>query len=312
MRKMDVSPPFRVAICACTYRRPKLLRDLLEGIGRLAFQKHETEPEIHVIIVDNDVDESAKEIVESMRSNYRWPLHYNVETERNISRARNRALETAAKVAASLIAMVDDDEVPDAFWLDEALTTLSRASGDIVYGPVIPIYAENPAPWLTEGKFFLRKRWPTGTALNYAYTHNVIVKASVASQSGGFDPFWGLKGGEDRDFFFRLCKTGHKVIYCDEAIVREFVPASRMCWKWIMQRSFRTGVTDGLLEQRHRIRPRIVTMGRGLYLISTSLLAFPLVWAAVNKGSALRLMSRAVFGGGLIAGSFAFHYEEYR
>ena len=289
-----------------------MLRDLLDGIARLAFKRLEAEPEIHVIIVDNDPEESAKEIIDSMGSNYRWPLHYSVERERNISQARNRALEAAAGIAAPLIAMVDDDEVPDPFWLDEALATLSRTGGDIIYGPVIPIYAKNPAAWLTEGRFFSRKRWPTGTALSYAYTHNAIFKGTVASNAGGFDPFWGLKGGEDRDFFFRACKAGGKVIYCDEAVVREYVPADRMCWQWLMQRSFRTGITDGLLERRHRIRPQIATVARGLYLISTSILAFPIVWGAVNKGSAIRLLYRAVFGGGLIAGSFQFHYEEYR
>src|SRR5215467_698844 len=52
-RKAPQTDMPKVAICICTFRRPQLLRELLEAIGRLKFRTLPA-PEVEVIVVDND------------------------------------------------------------------------------------------------------------------------------------------------------------------------------------------------------------------------------------------------------------------
>ena len=76
----------RVAICIATYRRPRMLATLLKALDRQVFQKARP-PLVTVVVIDNDVAESARPTVERAGIRSRWPLHYAVEPRRGISHA---------------------------------------------------------------------------------------------------------------------------------------------------------------------------------------------------------------------------------
>src|SRR3989304_3999768 len=84
--------PMNVAICVATYKRPIMLWRLLEGISRLTFR--DQQPQIRIIIVDNDVEQSARQVCDDWRLKLRWPLDYQVEPRRGIPFARNKALDS--------------------------------------------------------------------------------------------------------------------------------------------------------------------------------------------------------------------------
>src|SRR5262245_48697334 len=114
----------RVAICICTFRRQKLLRELLSGVAGLNFHKVPS-PRIEVVVVDTpDEHGSAHEICETV--SLPWPLKYVIEPKRGLTYARNRAIAEAGPV--DFIASIDDDEVPSAAWLDEMLWTHAQFS----------------------------------------------------------------------------------------------------------------------------------------------------------------------------------------
>ena len=52
---------------------------------------------------------------------------------------------------------------------------------------------------------------------------------------------YGLSGGEDADFFHRLHKKGHKLVYCQEAIVSEEIEKNRLCIEFLISRKIRIG-----------------------------------------------------------------------
>src|SRR5262249_18304573 len=74
-----------VSVCICTFRRPEMLRRLLLELDGQAGS-------FSVLIIDNDPSASARPIVESLYGLLSYDLRYVLETERNISAARNRAL----------------------------------------------------------------------------------------------------------------------------------------------------------------------------------------------------------------------------
>src|SRR5690349_18827718 len=92
----------RVDVCVATYKRPRLLEKLLSDLRQ---QQLPTGVAVHVIVVDNDVEESARAVVAGFQGSS-MSLEYISEPKRNIALARNRALECAQ---GDLVAFIDDD-----------------------------------------------------------------------------------------------------------------------------------------------------------------------------------------------------------
>src|SRR2546428_416069 len=158
------SPAMRVGICIATYRRPRMLATLLKALDRQAFQKARP-PLVTVVVIDNDVAESARATVERAAVRARWPLCYGVEPRRGISYARNRGVVAVGQTCDFLV-FVDDDELPRRNWLDELLFAQARENADVVAGPVLPRFAEVPPAWVDRGRFFLRPRCRAGPPLS--------------------------------------------------------------------------------------------------------------------------------------------------
>ena len=184
------------AICVCTLRRPQLLRELLNGMARLCFQKVPA-PTIRIIVVDNDSLESAESTVASVT--VPWPVRYVVERPRGITYARNRAIDEAGSV--DFVAFLDDDEVPSPQWLDELLWVKGEFAADVVSGPVLPKYEPEVADWVKRGRFFERELPTNGVVRRTCATNNVLIGSHVLRHLGGFDHFFAFSGAEDTNYF---------------------------------------------------------------------------------------------------------------
>lgn len=234
----------RLSICIITYKRPSSLQRLLQSFTHLKFEKSK-QPLIEIIIVDNDKDMTAKEIVEEMKESLQWPIKYFVEERRGIPFARNTALSHSKD--RDCIAFIDDDEITTESWIDELLNALNTYDADVVGGPVLSLFESKPPDWIIRGKFFDRPRSQSGTVLPYVATNNVLLKYRIIQTVPIlFDESFGLSGGTDTDFFMRIAECGFKIIWCDEAIVHEYVPQDRANLFWLLKRSFRKGNFDSL------------------------------------------------------------------
>src|SRR2546428_14176944 len=135
-------PPVRLGICIATYRRPRMLATLLKTLDRQTFRKVRT-PLVTVVVIDNDVAESAREIVERAAVRARWPLCYGVEPRRGISYARNCGV-TAVAQECDFVVFVDDDELPRRNWLDGLLVVPGRGGAHVVAGAGLPRFGALP------------------------------------------------------------------------------------------------------------------------------------------------------------------------
>jgi len=223
------------SICVATYRRPEGLARLLDSLERL---KVPAGIRLEIIVVDNDRDESAASIVQSLSCSV-GSIHYCVEPKRNIALARNRALSEAS---GEWILFIDDDEVAEEDWLAEHLNLVERESCDGAFGPVLPRFEAPKAGWIDIDTFFAMRRHPTGTVLDRAdlRTGNAIVRRRLAVEFL-FDPAFGRTGGSDSELFGRMLAAGARFLWCDEARVAEFVPPARRRFGYLAQRAFRGG-----------------------------------------------------------------------
>ena len=296
----------RLCICVPTYKRPIGLARLLRSIDQLRFERV-GEPAIEVIVVDNDPEASAATTCAELTHTSRWPIVYAPEPRRGIAFARNAAVRTAQSGGAELIAFIDDDEVPEATWLDELLAAMGEYQADFVAGPVLPTFEGHVPGWILKGKFFERPRHPTGTRLEQAATCNVLLRTRVFDELGhGFDEGLGLAGGEDTDFSLRAWHAGCVIVWADAAIAHEWNPVSRARTAWLLRRAYAVGNNWGAFDQR--LHPRFRGAMRGL---AKGLVSLP---ASVVRGrhSIVQSLQLVAVGVGYLAARAGFRFPAYR
>ncbi len=196
-----------------------------------------------VVIVDNDMAESARQIVELYAAQSKISIEYYVEPEQNIALARNKAVENAK---GDFIALIDDDEFPEGDWLLNLFKAFHQYHADAVLGPVKPYFEIDPPEWIVKGKLYERKSFQTGTIICDAKdtrTGNVLLSKQVfENRDSRFDAHFGKTGGEDCDFFRRMIQRGGLLVWCNEACVNEIVPAERLRRSYFVKRELLSGL----------------------------------------------------------------------
>ncbi len=307
-KKIKTTKLLEVSVCVPTFRRPESLRRLLKSFLELLdidFLKME------FVIVDNDSSQSAKPVFEEFK--HQFPnFNYFTQSEQNIALTRNMLVEESC---GEWIAFIDDDEVADKQWLASYLELKNRLDGDGFFGPVYSVFESEPPAWLERDFFFKRKSFLTGAQIpeQDARTGNAFLKRKLFLKNK-FDPDFGLTGGEDSDLFARMIeKEKANFFWCNEAIVREYVPKERLDWRWLIKRSFRTGITFTIVSNRKTDNSVSAVLG---LIKSTAGTIFFLLHAIVSifrqrkylVKSAMRLSLQI----GHILGFFNYSYNEYK
>lgn len=304
--------PDVVTIGVLTFRRPDDLAAALPMLLDQAADAAGPGRGVEVLVVDNDATGSARTVVEAVGS----PLvRYVVEPTPGIAAARNRVLDEAA--ASRFVVFIDDDERPHPGWLRALLDTQERTGAVAVAGAVVSDFAEEPGAWVQAGDFFRRRRLPTGTVIDVAATNNLLLDVPAVG-AARFDPGFGLSGGSDTLFTRRLSAAGGRLVWCDEAVVTDHVPASRVSRRWVLQRAFRSGNSASRVDvvlasgtvRRTTVRTRAVA--RGLPRLGGGLgrwLLGSVTRSAAHRAGGLRTAAR---GAGMVTGALGIVYSEYR
>lgn len=325
----------KVLIGIPTYLRPKGLDTLLIAISKLEFGFHRGEGNLNlqtkvydlhaitVLVVDNDINGSAKMVVDKFKASFPWSLEYQIQAERGIPKSRNICLSRALQGfdggdEFDALAFIDDDEFPDAKWLNELVKMAEKSGADVVTGPVLPGFESTPSRWIIEGKFFERRRLQDGATLNDSTaSNNVLIRVPALKKSGlKFDEKMALTGGSDAHFFRRLVAQGFKVTWADHALVTEINPTSRMNVKWLCLRMFRIGTSTASI--RRDMLPRglfifltfgsmIKAFGKGAWFLTFSPLRGRAFLVVYIKG-----LRQIFYGAGNLTGLFGYKYPEYR
>jgi succinoglycan biosynthesis protein ExoM len=291
-----------VSICVCTYRRNPMVERLLRGLRGL-----ETDGrfDFSAVVVDNDAAGPARETVARMRSELAMAIEYDIEPERTIPAARNRALKLAR---GNYIAIIDDDEIPPAHWLLTLYRSIQTFDVDGALGPVHPFFEKKPPAWLIKGRFCDRPVHRTGTLLEWGQTRtgNVLLKKSVFEDHGlSFDLRW-KTSGSDRAFFKQAMRAGCRFIAVEEAPVYEVVPPERWTKRYYVRRALVHGYNahQNSLSERRGISRLVPPLKSGLAVLvyalalpPSALLGDHLMMKCLERGS--HHLSRLLAGLGI-------------
>jgi succinoglycan biosynthesis protein ExoM len=226
----------RIDICIATYKRPHLLRKVLNS---LLCQETEGKFSYGIIVSDNDNNRSAEPIVNEF-ANQSIRISYDVEPERNISLNRNRALSHAS---GDYIAIIDDDQYVGNRWLLSLFKTVVSFNADVVFGAIISVFEENTSILIRKSNAFGVPNFPEGFSGNMIYhTGNCCFRSEIISDmSAPFDSNFGDHVGEDTKFFETLRRKGCKMVWSHQAVCNEYIPPHRAKLSWLLNRYFQTG-----------------------------------------------------------------------
>lgn len=299
----------RVALAVITHQRPDQLAALLDSLQSQGLD--EPDPwQVEVVIVDNDAEGSAGEVVRQASGPY--PMTYVIEPNPGIPAARQRSVDECAEVDA--LVFVDDDEVAPQGWLQRLLDTWLRTGADVVTGPVQGILPSDAPGWAQHSDAYSSvDRHRSGARLTKAYTNNTLVSREVLeSITPAFHPAFRFTGSSDLHFFLRVARAGFTIVWDNEALVRETVPHSRLTLGWLVRRGYRSGAGDTISRRlilgARRSVPQSAVLGLARVLSGLALL----VAGIIDPARRIKGLRRIASGIGSWAGLFGLNYAEYR
>jgi succinoglycan biosynthesis protein ExoM len=313
--------PTTLTIAVLTYKRP----DDLEAVVPLCVeQARATEAfgiRTRVLVVDNDPNASARDAVakfaDADADAAGVDVVYTHEPEPGIAAARNRALDASAD--DDLLVFLDDDERPSETWLTALLALREKEGPTAVVGPVISAYSITPDPWILAGRFFDRRRLPTGTEVDVAATNNLLLDLRDIRRFGlEFERSLGTIGRSDTVFTRRIVSNGGRMLWCDEAVVTDVVPPQRLTRQWVVQRAFSSGngwsLTSLLLAPGRglRLALRLRLTGKGLVRLAGGVARLVVGTVARSLGQRARGVRTIARGAGMVSGAWGHRYQEYR
>ena len=289
-----------IDIAVCTFRRP-FLAETLRSIGRLDVIGHA----VRIIVADNDIVPSARPLVDELRAELPFPLHYVHAPASNICIARNACLEAAQ---ADYLAFIDDDEVVSPTWLAALVRRADATGATAVLGPVRAAYPVTAPAWMVAGDFHSTQPVFINGAIRTGYTCNVLIRRTEPIKGLRFDPALGRSGGEDTDYFYCLTALGGTIDYAPDALVEEPVLADRTTMAWLIRRRLRFGQTHGALLRTSPFRALPMVVAKIVFCgLMTGLTAFSPIRRRRNW---LRAVLHFGVAGGILGMRQAQHYGQ--
>jgi succinoglycan biosynthesis protein ExoM len=308
-----------LTVAVLTFRRPRDIVAILPLLVDQAIANSSDALLVDVLVVDNDPDGAAAQYVREFASSSRphgITVRYENETKPGISAARNRALESS--IERDLLVFIDDDERPSASWLALLIETFRSHPATAVVGPVLSEYEVEPEPWIAAGRFFARRRLPTGTRVDVAATNNLLIDLRwVRSVGLKFDLDFGITGGDDTMFTREIRKGGGEIVWCDEAIVYDIVPRHRITRRWVVLRALSSGNSWSLTSLKlsdsapARLQMRARLTANGCVRIAGGIVRVFVGFVGFRQDQRARGVRTIARGTGMVLGAYGYRYREY-
>ncbi len=294
----DYGASVTVDICVCTYKRPALKNTILSLLSQ-----HAPGLKPRIVVADNDVEPTARELVNKLSDGSPTPILYLHAPSRNISIARNACLDAAD---ADWLAFIDDDETAPPNWIADLHAAAVRDANDIVFGPVHAVYPDDTPGWIRQDDYHSTRAPKQNGEVKTGHAGNVLIRwGDEPWREERFLLSKGRTGGEDVEFFFRMSRMGLRLGACDQATAYEPVPADRLTYQWIRRRRFLAGQFHGAhsrppgLAILHRAR---LLAGSGLKIAYCGVRALAQIW---SPAAGRRWIIRGGFHAGVCAGALS-------
>lgn len=226
-----------VAITITTFKRPEGIISLLTSVSELVEPTDGFSVD-HIVVVDNDPEASAREVVTSQFPD----VHYVCEPNPGIAAARNRAVTEASHLGATWVAFVDDDQTVTPDWIKELTAEAARSSADAVVGAVRFHNPPGTPEWFIGLGVFGDRLVDDEDMGGYFSTNNLLLRIDPSPVVAPlFDLRFGLTGGSDHHLGARMRAAGRTISYAPKAFADEMVLPERINGRAGVKRILRYG-----------------------------------------------------------------------
>lgn len=174
-----------------------------------------------VVIVDQGNDTRAEGAVSAAQT--QLAIDFIRQQGSGLARSQNEVFRHAR---CDIVAIIDDDCVADAAWLETIVDAFKGGGIDALTGRVIPQESDGDRVHPVSSRTSPDVRdfagyappWLVGSGNNFAVTREWFTRAGGADEHLG--PGSPAQGGVDMDLFYRLLRAGARIRYESAAIVR--------------------------------------------------------------------------------------------
>ena len=143
----------------------------------------------------------------------------------------------------------------------------------------------------------------------------MVETATVTRHRLAFEARFNITGGEDTLFFQALRASGGRIAWAADALVHEYMPATRVKATWLMKRWFRTGGTEAELGRHGNAsaigRTYNAARGGARILGGSGRAVLSVLTAPMRAERHLRALYTVCRGAGLVAAACGRTYSEY-
>jgi phosphomannomutase/glycosyltransferase involved in cell wall biosynthesis len=203
-----------VSIVICTYNRAASLNRTLYSLKHLHYKKFE------VVVIAGPCTDNTNDVL----LKYERTIKIAHNPHKNLSISRNMGIRMSA---GDIIAFIDDDAIPDRYWLNDILSMYTDKSiggvGGKVFAPLgTPFMFERGVIdiWGQADDFYTREDCndPKGTKFNIMLGTNCTFTKEALLAVNGFDEYYDYFNDES-DLCVRVIKAGYKIIHHPQAYI---------------------------------------------------------------------------------------------
>lgn len=204
----------KVSIVICTYNRAPFLNRTLYSLKNLNYKNFE------VIVINGPSTDNTSEIIKR----YSDLIKTDVNPYTNLSISRNMGI---ALCSGDIVAFIDDDAIPDKYWLDDIVSMYCNdrvgGAGGKVYGPGDDHFQfENGYVdiWGNSEVHYFGNDYndPEGTKFNIMLGTNCSFLREALIKVGGFDEYYEYFHDET-DLAVRIIQAGYHIVNHERAYI---------------------------------------------------------------------------------------------
>ncbi len=244
----------RVAVVVPTFHRHDFLTRCLASLAAQDMPADKFE----IIVADDASSDETRALVERWAADAPMAVRYvRPHGAHGPAAARNAGWRSTE---AEIIAMTDDDCIPEIDWLSRGIADLEESGAVACAGRVVVPLPEVPTDYQLDA---------AGLANAEFVTANCFCRRAALEAVGGFDERFRYAWREDSDLYFTLLEHGCSVDRSLAAVVHPVRPAG---WG-VSLRQQRKGLFDSLLYRKHPelYRAKIAPIPWSYYAIAASL-----------------------------------------
>jgi len=211
----------RLSVIICTHNRAYAISGCLESVKTALSNAKPIDAEI--IVVDNGSNDNTSAIVSAWAKTCAFPVNLLYEPRKGLAIARNSAIQAAR---GDILVFTDDDCTLNPDYITRLVHHYATDTVPVLRGGKVELGDPTDMPFTIKLDDHILRMNDIDHPAGFILGANMAMSRTLIDKIGLFDERFGagalFKSGEDTDYIYRVYRTGMKVEYVPDIIVKHF------------------------------------------------------------------------------------------